>query len=242
MRTFLIAAVMIVCWSAGDARACPAPRPTAARLTLVSATDAPVAADGGLLIERAFVSSADFGADETWALQTPDGQPVAVEVVQLGSDLERWRIVDDRERDLQLVDGAGKVVQALHQRRGGGGRLAGPKVRRMTSTTARGGRLPSNAIAGAEVKLILAGPAPAGAVFIAIATAGRDSTPLVVLPVTAGQRAFELMSYTRKGCSDGPPTLFIGDRLLLTWLDGGGRQSRATTVKVTRGVPSPPEP
>ena len=60
--------------------------------------------------------------------------------------------------------------------------------------------------------------------------------------MTAGQRAFELVTYTRKSCSGGEPTLFIGDRLQLTWLDGQGRRSTPTKVTVARGTPTPPAP
>ena len=97
-------------------------------------------------------------------------------------------------------------------------------------------------IPGAEVALTLAGPAPAGAIFLTIATAGRDPLPLVVLPVTAGQRTFALVTYTRKGCSGGEPTLFIGDRLQLTWIDGHGRRSAPTKVTVARGTLTVPAP
>lgn len=212
--------------------ACPAPPPMMEQLTLVTDAGTVLPVDGALLVERSEVPLRG-GRDAAWQLRGPDGQAVAYDVEPLGRGLERWRVRDAGERDLTIAVG-GAVLHTIHQTRAGKAKLAAPRVRAVTSTANRATPSPPMAVLGATVTITLGRPGPASARYLAIALATTDPLPLVVLPVTAGQKAFEIVSYTRKSCSQGDPTIFAGDRLLLTWIDGQGRRSAATRYTVAR--------
>jgi|JI10StandDraft_1071094.scaffolds.fasta_scaffold18876_6 hypothetical protein len=232
MRIAVVAALTCSLLSSFDARACPAPPPMIEQLTLVSDAGTVLPADGALLVERSEVPMRG-GRDEGWALRGPDGQPVAYDVEPLGRGLERWRVRAAGERDLTISVG-GTVLHTIHQTRVGKAKLAAPRVRAVTSTANRSTPTSPMAVLGATVTITLGRPGPARARYLAIALATAEPLPLVVLPVTAGQKDFEIVSYTRKSCSQGDPTIFAGDRLLLTWIDGQGRRSAASRVTVAR--------
>lgn len=204
------------------ADACAPPQPTAARVAAVDPPADGIPADGALIVRRTHVPASNATKDGTLELRTKAGAKIAVTVELLGSDLERWRLAGDLDRDVELVDDAGKVVQVIRQRRGAAAKLAPPRIKALTSTTSRKAAVPKG-IAGATVRIVLAAALPANARYVALDLAG--AMPVAVFPVAAGQVDFSFVTHSRKSCSPGPPSVLIGDRVALSWIDDHGRRS-----------------
>lgn len=234
MKLLVAAGLLVALSLPRPASACPAPPPTRTSLELVTAADAVIPPDGALLVRRAEVPWGTPTVDDLTA-RTTDGAKVTLESEPLGGDLERWRMSPPGTTDVELVDSAGKVVRVVHRGAATAAPLPTPKLRRFSSTVSRGMRPPPQGILGGTVTVTLAASAPPTAEYLAIVEgAGVDAFPVLLFPLVAGQREYQQVSYTRKSCSGGPPTILAGARLSVSWIDALGRRSPVRKVTVTR--------
>ena len=237
MRSFLFVVIASLL-PAVTAWPCARPPPMRSELTLVTAADATLPADGAILVTRhdAPIRGSSSDGDEHWTINDGDGHDVTFTVEDLGSSVERWVPKGAADRDLVIVDEAGKEIAKLHQTKASSGKLAAPKPRSLTSTTSMDDarRMPSG-VPGGTTKLELAADPPAEARFLAIAITGHAARVHSSVVPTAAQRIFKFTSYSHKSCMrGGPAPIFIGERVGLTWIDGLGRRSAVAQVTATK--------
>jgi len=207
-------------------------------LTLVTAADATLPADGAILVTRHETPSRGRNADtdEHWKLQDGDGHDVEFVVEDLGSSVERWVPKGAADRDLVILDEAGKQIAKLHQTKASSAKLAGPRPGSLTSTTGMDDarKMPSG-VPGGTNQLELAGDPPAGAVYLTLAITGRAARVHSAIAPAAKQRKFEETYYAHKSCmGGGSAPIFIGEHVGLTWVDALGRRSAVAQVTATK--------
>ena len=237
MRSFLLVVIASLL-PAAAAWPCAQPPPMRSELTLVTAADATLPADGAILVARhdAPVRGNLREGDEHWTIKDGDGHDVTFTVEDLGSSIERWVPKGAADRDLVILDEAGKQIALLHQTKASSARLAAPQPRSLTSTTSMDDaqKMPSG-VPGGTTKLELSADPPADARFLAIAITGRAARVHSAVVPTANQRTFEATYYAHKSCMrGGPAPIFIGERVGLTWIDGLGRRSAVAQVTATK--------
>lgn len=222
---FVMALVPATAW------ACPHPPPMRSKLSLVTAPDATLPADGAILVTRLEVQG---NVNDVLTVEDGAGKPVALTVEDMGSGVERWVPVAGT-RDLVLRDQKHAVVATLHQTKQAAAALAAPSVRSFRSTLvpAEGRNFPG--VPGGTTKLELGKDAPAGARFLVIAVSGSGARAHSAIAPTANQRTFESTTYAHKGCAGGGPgPIAVGEHVSISWLDDLGRRSAATTTTTTK--------
>lgn len=237
MKTLLVCAVLA---TSASAWACPHPPPMRARLTLTTPDGATIPGDGGLIVTRSMEMDFDDGVTRAGAdgaalrVRTADGAALAPAVDYLGDGIERWRFPTTTARDLEVLDDAGAVIATIHQARTARRALAAPRIKRLSSTAARGAGGPAYGVPGSHMVLDLAVRAPtAGATLVAeLVGAG----PWFTAAAPADRRVVR-DTYAGKGCAGGPGPVVAGTRLRFAWLAPDGRLSawsRPTTVALAR--------
>lgn len=224
---------------ASTAWPCARPPPMRSELVLVTAAQATIPADGAILVMRREVPARDgraFDSDEHWQLKDGSGHEVAFTIEDLGSSVERWIPRGAADRDLVIIDEAGKKVAELHQTKASSSGLAAPKTRSLMTTTSRDdARAMSMGVPGGSMKLELAGDPPADARYLTIAITGSGARAHSAIAPAASQREFTSTSYPHKSCArGGPGPIFIGERVALTWVDALGRRSTPANVTATK--------
>ena len=218
---------------------CARPPPMRSELTLVTAADATLPADGAILVTRQETPTRDRNADdgdEQWTLQDGDGHAVEFEVEDLGSSVERWVPKGAADRDLVIVDATGKQIAKLHQTKGSSAKLARPRPASLTSTTSMNDarKMPSGVPGGINT-LELAGDPPTGAVYLTLAITGTAARVHSAIAPAAKQRKFEETYYPHKSCTGGGSApIFVGEHVGLTWVDALGRRSAVAQVTATK--------
>jgi len=216
---------------------CAAPPPMRSVLSLVTAPGATLPADGAILVSRheVYAKGAD-DHDEHWKVHDLDGRDVAFTVEDLGSSVERWVITKAADRDLVILDEAGKRIATLHQDKAKSPSVAAPNPASLTATTSLAeARAMQMGVAGSAMTLVLGGDPPTGARFLTIAITGSGARAHSAIAPKPNQRTFESTAYAHKSCSrSGVEPLFSGEKVELTWVDDLGRRSAATQITATK--------
>src|SRR3569623_212193 len=136
MRSFLLIVIASLL-PAAAAWPCAQPPPMRSELTLVTAADATLPADGAILVARhdAPVRGGLRDGDEHWTIKDGNGHDVTFTVEDLGSSIERWVPKGAADRDLVIVDEAGKQIAKLHLPMARAASPAWPEPRPLPSTT-----------------------------------------------------------------------------------------------------------
>jgi hypothetical protein len=208
-------------------------------LSLVTAPDATLPADGAILVSRHEVYARGQERevrDEHWKLHDKNGHDVAFTVEDLGSSVERWVITRAADRDLVVLDEAGKKIATLHQTTAKSPSVAAPNPTSLTATTSLAeAHATQMGVAGSAMTLVLGGDPPADARFLTIAITGSGARVHSAIAPKPNQRTFESTAYAHKSCSrGGVEPLFSGERVALTWIDSLGRRSAATQITATK--------
>lgn len=205
-------------------------------LELVTAPGATLPADGAILVSRHEVVAKDDKPDEQWKVRDGNGHDVPFTAEDLGSSVERWVPTTAVDRDLLIINEAGKTIATLHQTKAKSGRVAAPQATSLTATTSLADAYTMRmGVPGSTMTLVLGSDPPADARFLAIAITGSGARVQSAVEPTAHQRKFESTTYTHKSCSRGGPVpLYSGEHVALTWIDTLGRRSAATQITATK--------
>jgi hypothetical protein len=206
-------------------------------LTLVTAPGATLPADGAILVSRREVSSrGQDEADEHWKLRDGNGRAVGFKVEDLGSSVERWVPATAADRDLVILDEAGKQIATLHQTKAKSASLAAPKALALTSTTSLAdANTMQMGVPGGTTTLELGTDPPADARFLTIEITGSGARVHSSIAPTGQQRKFVATSYAHKSCArGGPEPIFIGEHVAVSWVDSLGRRSAAAQITATK--------
>jgi len=207
-------------------------------LTLVTAADATLPADGAILVTRREVPvrNATRDTDEHWTLQDGDGHDVAYAIEDLGSSVERWVPQGAADRDLVILGEDGNQIARIHQSKTSSPKLARPRPSSLSSTTsmADARKIPSG-VPGGTTTLELSVDPPADARYLTIAITGSGARVHSAVAPTDKQRKFETTTYAHKSCMrGGPGPILIGDHIGLTWVDALGRRSAVAQITATK--------
>jgi hypothetical protein len=206
-------------------------------LALVTAPDATLPADGAILVSRREVPAKDRGEnDEHWKVHDSRGRDIGFEVEDLGSSVERWVLTTSADRDLVILDEAGKQIATLHQTKTKSPSVGAPNAISLTSTTSLDdARTMQMGVPGSAMALVLGTDPPADARFLTIAITGSGARVHSAIAPKPDQRKFEATAYAHKSCSrGGVEPLFSGEHVTLTWIDSLGRRSAATQITATK--------
>jgi hypothetical protein len=231
MRSILVFAILTMVGPATSA--CPAPRPTVDQLTLVTASGTAIPSDGGLLVQRNRIMANARGDDAAWTVREKGTRTaVAVTIDPLGDRYERWTFATAADRELEIVNRAGKVIAVVQQRAAAAGKLPAPRAERMTSTLVDRNRSHAMAIPAATMVAQVAGKPASARLLVVMYEDQQAAWPVHAFDATAA--AFEWIVYGGKGCGGGSMPLAVGDRVSLAWIDAAGRRSPATRVVVAK--------
>ncbi|MEP6864071.1 MAG: hypothetical protein ABJE66_25810 [Deltaproteobacteria bacterium] len=216
---------------------CAAPPPMRSVLQLVTAPNATLPGDGAILVTRHEVAAKGVhDGDEHWKLRDAAGHDVVFEVEDLGSSLERWIPATSADRDLVIVDEAGKKIATLHQTKVKSPGPAAPRALSLTSTASLAdASVMQMGVPGGTTTLELAADPPADARFLTIEITGSGARVHSSIAPTAQQRKFVATSYAHKSCArGGPGAIFIGEHVAVRWVDSLGRRSSAAQITATK--------
>jgi len=207
-------------------------------LSLVTAADTTIPGDGAILVTRHEVPTrgrdgdADF--DERWTVKDGEGHDVALTVEILGGGVERWQPKVPADRDLVILDEAGKEIAKLHQTKAKSRALAAPRAKSAKSTTLMEDRRKMmSGVPGGTTTVELGQDPPADARFLAIAVTGSGAFAHSALAPTPGSRTLEWTTHTHKTCAGGGvESLVVGQHIALAWIDGLGRRSAPAALTV----------
>lgn len=240
LRVSALAGVLVATSVTPPAQACQPYQMSTVHLTAQTA----VALDGGILMVETMSRNEGDDVNDGMLVMMVNGKAVPHEAVYLGRGLTLWRGKFTKTTKLGIARGQQlKKVQALPIVEDTSV-LAAPAVASAIGTVPRPqppaetivSLPPGSPMTSVSLHLSAALPADATALVVyAHSTSGQDVAMTWTL-VSKGQVDFELRG-GGKGCGGGAPPLYIGDKLLFSYVTTTGRVSPQTAVRAVTAQP-----